>query len=791
MKRKKDFQTSYLSNYLNHIDEGVAYINNLLKVEYYNQNLMSYFKIDESSKKISLYQLIENLNDENQALIKYKIHNIFNDQIKTVEKFRVFESSDSEQVYKISLLPVIENELVEGIFFSIRKITAELVVNPGNSKFEGFLDLISSASGDIIYQLDYTTGSYNYLSPGIVDLTGYSLEELNKIGFQKLIKKVERFALTTNNENYTLLKANENRSLWVHNEYLIDTKEKQKKWVDDRGKKIKNSDGKIIGIFGVLRDVTERKKILSTLFETEKNSKAVLDYSPFGIAVIQNNKIVYANKELFKLLKVESPENLIGKSVIRFIPKDRFKIIESIFQKTFVEQAPLIHIEDSVRDKFGNRIQVRGSSIPIHYNGKPSLLLVLEDISLQKKADAIKIILNEILHLANSDTDITEFYKFIHHSIKKIMKADNFFIALYDKKSEMINFPYFIDEYDTDVSPIKSGKSLTDYVIKTKTSQLIDMDRDNELRESNEVDLIGSPAQIWLGVPLVIRNEILGVIVLQDYYNQQTYTINEQEILETISYTLAKVIENKLIEEEKKKLIEELKATNFSKDKFFSIISHDLRGPFNAILGYSSILKNEFKFLTNDEIVLFIDSLHQATNNVYKLLNDLLEYSRFQLGRTEFKPTNQNLKLLIVMNLQTLQGNFDSKQVKVTVDVDEHLEVHVDEQMMISIVQNLLTNAVKFSLPGGTVFISAIQQPNEKMVEIEVKDEGVGMSPDDISKLFKLDTVYTKTGTASEAGTGFGLILIKEFIEKHGGKINVKSELKLGSTFSFTIPLVD
>jgi signal transduction histidine kinase len=138
--------------------------------------------------------------------------------------------------------------------------------------------------------------------------------------------------------------------------------------------------------------------------------------------------------------------------------------------------------------------------------------------------------------------------------------------------------------------------------------------------------------------------------------------------------------------------------------------------------------------------------------------------------------------------MQTLKGNFESKQIKVKIDIDENIEINADEQMMNSIIPNLLTNAVKFSFPEGTVSISAVQMSGLKMVKFEIKDEGVGMSAEEISRLFKLDSVYTKIGTANEVGTGFGLILIKEFIEKHGGEINVKSELKIGTTFSFTIP---
>lgn len=772
-----------LRSFVDQLDDIVIFISEDLSVEYLNSAALSQLTIKEESSNIFSDIVSDNF-PESSSIIFDKVVSYINRNSRKSESFKILEG---EQVVKLLLKTFPNGDKLNRIYITIRKISPDFIISPNSSKFEGFLDLISSTSGDVIYQLDYSTGNYNYLSPGIFNLTGYTEEEINRIGFQKIIKKIERFATT---DSLIFPNSNEiSKSDWINNQYQILTKDNQKKWVDDRGKKIKNADGKIIGIFGVFRDITERRRVFSTLAETEKNYRSVLDLSPFSVAVLHENKIVYANKQLLKVLKYDKVESILGKSVLRFIPKEQITRVTEIYLKVLTEQVPMIHNEEVLVDRFRNSVKVRISSIPIYYDSKMSLLLVLEDITEQVKADRVKNVLNDISHFANTSSDINEFYQYIHSSIKKLMKVDNIFIALYDKKSEMLSFPYFVDCVDSDNLPIKSGKSLTDYVIRTKKSHLIDIEEDSRLRSIGEVDLIGAPSQIWLGVPLIIKDEIIGAIVLQDYDNKNTYSEEEQEILETISYTLGQVIENKLIEEEKKNLIEELKNSNYSKDKFFSIISHDLRGPFNAILGYSSLLKNEYETLSKTEVTQFIGALHQATYNVFKLLNDLLEYSRFQLGRIEYNPTKLNLKLIVVMNLQTLQGNFDKKQITTEVNIDESIELLADEQMLNSIIQNLLTNAVKFSHENSKIFLSAIKNSNNEFVSVEIRDQGVGMTEDELSKIFKLDSVFTKEGTSNESGTGFGLLLVKEFIEKHGGKITVNSEHGKGTSFTFNLPL--
>jgi signal transduction histidine kinase len=275
--------------------------------------------------------------------------------------------------------------------------------------------------------------------------------------------------------------------------------------------------------------------------------------------------------------------------------------------------------------------------------------------------------------------------------------------------------------------------------------------------------------------------------LVKEYYNEDALTEKEMELLEQLSYSVSRSIERKTLEEERKLYTEKLKELNNTKDQFFSIISHDLRSPFDSILGFTEILKNEYNELSDNEIKLFIDSLFQASRHIYSLLNNLLQFSRFQLGKMEFEPQNLPLYNIVEKNIEILKGNALKKQINLINKVKAGFVVFADKEMLNSIILNLVTNAIKFTGRGGDVIISSVN--NDKFVEVSVVDTGIGMDKKTLVDLFKLDVKKSTPGTENESGTGLGLMLTKEFVENNGGKITVKSSPNKGTCFSFTLPL--
>ena len=232
---------------------------------------------------------------------------------------------------------------------------------------------------------------------------------------------------------------------------------------------------------------------------------------------------------------------------------------------------------------------------------------------------------------------------------------------------------------------------------------------------------------------------------------------------------------------------EELQRTNAEKDKFFSIIAHDLRSPFNGFLGLTEIMAEGLHCMTLEEIQKIAVTMKKSANNLYSLLGNLLEWSRMQRGLIPFEPKLFLLMPEITESMALVTEAADKKEIAISYDIPEDLTVFADGNMVEGIIRNLSSNAVKFTRKGGVVNVSAKTMPDNS-VEISIKDTGIGMDKEMINNLFRIDIDTSRKGTEDESSTGLGLIICKDFIEKHGGKLRVESEEGKGSTFYFTIP---
>jgi len=249
-----------------------------------------------------------------------------------------------------------------------------------------------------------------------------------------------------------------------------------------------------------------------------------------------------------------------------------------------------------------------------------------------------------------------------------------------------------------------------------------------------------------------------------------------------VGKSLALLQLNKKISEQKNEL-EELNAT---KDKFFSIIAHDLKNPFNSLLGFSNLLIEGFDQLSKEDIHKFVSNIHVSADNLFKLLNNLLQWSQAQTGRIEYNPKKSDLYSIVNSNISLLTPSAEEKQVRLVSNVSENTFACFDENMITTVCRNLINNAIKFTNPGGEIRVESTLSGG--FIELAVIDSGVGIKQSDARNLFIIDVKHSTTGTSGEKGTGLGLILCKEFVERHGGRIWVESELEKGSKFKFTLP---
>ena len=238
----------------------------------------------------------------------------------------------------------------------------------------------------------------------------------------------------------------------------------------------------------------------------------------------------------------------------------------------------------------------------------------------------------------------------------------------------------------------------------------------------------------------------------------------------------------------RRKALQSLKISNETKDKFFSIISHDLRGPFNSLLGFTGILVENYDVFEDKERKEIIESLNKTSKNTYQLLENLLTWSRSQTGRIKFEKEKIELKLIIGEVISLCNTAAENKSIELIERAGLDLNVFADKNMLYTVLQNLISNAIKFTECKGSIIVSTKNSNQEGFIELSVSDSGVGIPEDIIDDLFLMDKSVTTLGTEKEKGTGLGLILCKEFVEKQGGKIWVESKSGEGSQFIFTLP---
>lgn len=301
----------------------------------------------------------------------------------------------------------------------------------------------------------------------------------------------------------------------------------------------------------------------------------------------------------------------------------------------------------------------------------------------------------------------------------------------------------------------------------------------------NDIVLQDMKAESYLGTTLWnSKNQPIGLIAV---IGRQPITNSyfAETILKLAAVRAAGELERINAEQALKQSEEKLQRLNADKDRFIQILGHDLKSPFNSLLGLSEILVKDIRKFDIDEIEKFTNGINISARNAHNLLDDLLMWASSQQGSFPFKPQNLSLTEVCYNVLKTLSPNADAKSIVINY-IKNHLNVFADADMLKAVVRNLVSNAIKFTNNGGEINIDAEEIAGN--ITISVSDNGVGIPLENQAKLFDISEVLTTKGTAKETGTGLGLLICKEFVEKHGGKIWVESEVGKGSNFKFTLP---
>ncbi|MDP2337086.1 MAG: tetratricopeptide repeat-containing sensor histidine kinase [Bacteroidota bacterium] len=319
-------------------------------------------------------------------------------------------------------------------------------------------------------------------------------------------------------------------------------------------------------------------------------------------------------------------------------------------------------------------------------------------------------------------------------------------------------------------------------VQKEKYEQIVNLEKQYETeKKENEI------------VKLQAKQELTDVQLRKNKQFKQLGFITVALLLCFLFFILYKYfdkIKSNQVLEEKNELIKqsehELRVLNAAKNKFFSIIAHDLKNPLHTVLGYSYLLTTDYDRFTEQERRRFAKDIHHSTNNIFRLLQNLLEWSRSQTGKLTFTPLEIEFKRILGNSIKVLHSVAEQKKITINLDYNEELKMFADPLMIETVLRNLINNAIKFTPENGLIDITAKQTGDE--IEICVHDNGIGISESDLSNLFRIDSKVKRKGTNDEDGSGLGLILCKEFVDKNHGTIWAESALGKGSSFTFTIP---
>ncbi len=582
------------------------------------------------------------------------------------------------------------------------------------------------------------------------EISGYTLAELEPINIETWNKLIHPDDI----DKLDLLLEKHYSDGFEHYEYETRMKHKNGEWiwVHIRGNVIKrDKNEKPIRMVGVIVDITKRKKSeeliknANTQFSSIMNS---LDAMVF-VADMKTYEFLFVNKALSNVYG-----NLKGKICWKTIQKDQsgpcdfcksYKLLtkDGKLGKTYTWE-----FQNTINNKW---YLVKDKAIRWH-DGRIVHLEIATDITESKKTEeALKESEKRFRTTFNNAIDPIFIAEISEDSIPIIYDVNKAVLKVFGyTKKELIGNPMTIihtdgkkDDTQKNVKALLSGEQISfESVARKKDGSFIYVERSAKR--------------------IRINNKLYIYIIERDISERNKW---ERDIMDA-----------------RQKLEEE----NANKDKFLSIISHDLKAPFSALLGIAQILEENYDEMDTQERKEMIKIARSSANNIYELLEGLLEWSLASSNRLEFSPSKINLCEIVNSVMFVLNHTAINKNITILNKIQKNISVFADEKMVNTILRNLISNGIKFTPRNGEIVISANILDNQ--IEISVSDNGIGMSPDEINRLFKIEVYHTTLGTESESGTGVGLILCKELVNTNGGNIWIESKKGIGSRLIFTLP---
>ena len=611
---------------------------------------------------------------------------------------------------------------------------------------ERFRSLVDNAT-DLICNFS-ETGKIIYANPSFFQKLGYSEQEVNekklpdlldaaslqqkKFSIKQVVQgKIKSAELTFVKKNGEFLAAFGNFSV-----------------TQDAQKRIKY-------IGGIFSDITAEKVFQKELLLM----RAIFEASNDGIAVESNDAFVIVNNSFAKIYGYEKGEELLNTNPLNLVDEtDLPRIKEYTAARKSKDQAPN-HYEFLSKRKDGTHNFVEVSVTSFAFSDNLFFVVIARDVTERKRVQqAIK--------------ESEERYRTITENLD-----DSLWTA--ERSGKGMRFTFFTS----------SIEKITGY---SQAEFLNDARYFFKITFPDDFKLVKEKLRKFVNNYYKNSEELVFRIIHKQGHlvwikNKMTVTRNRQGVILKMFGLVSDISFQKKAEEEVQKSSDNLKKLNDTKDRFISIVSHDLRTPFSSILGFTDILLNDDE-VTAEESRQYIGYIQESAQSMLALVNSLLDWTRLQTGRIHFEPAKIDLCDQVNKAIATMSGVAMKKGITLQNQIKDEVNVFADQSLLSQVFNNLLSNALKFTKSDGTISISYTQSEIPRFIEVWLADTGVGIAKENLAKVFNVDAKFTSEGTAGEKGTGLGLSLVHEIVEKHGGKIWLESKVGKGTTFKFTLP---
>ncbi len=641
--------------------------------------------------------------------------------------------------------------------------------------FEKFAEMLP----EIIYEIDIS-GKILYGNQKALDFFGYTrdyikqgihISELFPDSYQSMIKNLEALKLPgeTSSNEYIATKRDGTKFTIVTHSFAT--------FLDD----------KIVSFRGVATDISKQKNYENQIKREKAFLEHLIDSTPAAIAITSpDGTISMVNREFTNLFGYTSEEAVNNNIDDLVVPDDKKQEAIRIdnFSKGIKKE-----IKATVRqDKSGHKIHVSLVATAIVMNEEIIAHLgIYRDITTERKNQLLQEILFNISSAALKQYDIKEIYPIIVSELSKIWDTNNFFIALYDKNKETLSLPFFADEKDN-FYEIPTKKTITGWVINNNKSVLLKENDLKLLEESGDIDLIGTQCKVWMGVPLKVENDTIGVMCLQDYHDENKFNPDDLYVMNFIANQIALALQRRMMLDNLITARQNAEEAALSKQFFMSTMSHEIRTPLNEVIGITNLL---LQGNPRDDQMDYIKTLKFSGNHLLTLVNDVLDYNKMESGKIVFEQTQFNLSDFLEEIMRSYSFRSKAKHIDFEIKKTSNVPIEVigDPIRLNQILSNLLSNALKFTNEGSiTVTIKELNRTtNQSKMEFSVSDTGIGIAADKHTHIFESFTQAASDTTRHYGGTGLGLAICKKLIELQGGSISIESEPGKGSIFSFIL----